>query len=214
MYSIRESGSSLWFVLAIAGLVSGQSSGVTATDPGTASTITPVLVAPTPAPTVSGNASDLNSYPLCAQQCFNETVSRLSLNPDQTTDLSVLCGPELRALPAACEAVSCDALDYQTMVRLAQALCGPLYKNNTSLSATVAAAIESATASAKQGAATAAASTGFTAYANASVTGATGIPTPSAFTGGASGCFSVWPTTSGMTGFLLLGSFGIMVMLL
>ncbi|KAL8830229.1 MAG: hypothetical protein Q9191_001543 [Dirinaria sp. TL-2023a] len=180
-------------------------------------TTTPVLVAPTPAPTVSGNASDLSSYPVCAQQCFNKTVSRLSLTPDQITDPSVICGPELRSLTAACEAVSCDALDYQQDTRLGQVFCGPLYKDNTSLSATVAAAIGSATHAAA--AAAAAASTGFTPSSanNASVTGAAGAPppTPSAFTGGASGCFSVWTTTSGssMTGFLLLGSsLGIVVM--
>jgi len=67
--------------------------------------------------------------------------------------------------------------------QLAQQLCGPLYRNNTSLSASVAAALESATAAA---AAHAVASTGFATHSNASVTGAVGTPMPSAFTGGAS----------------------------
>lgn len=170
-------------------------------------TSTPVLVAPTPAPPVAGNASDLRSYPICAQQCFNETVSQMSISGDDLANLNILCGPQLRAATSACEAVSCSPLDYQKMTQLAQELCGPRYTNNTSLSATVAAAIESATASAEQ----ALASTGFTSSSNASVTAvATGTPTPSAFTGGASGG-SVW-TTGMMTGFLLLGALGIVVL--
>ncbi|KAL8808598.1 MAG: hypothetical protein Q9200_004217 [Gallowayella weberi] len=112
------------------------------------SSVLPTLVAPTP--TSVGNASDIKTYPLCAQICSNETAPFLPVAIPGCNDASLdcVCSAYFRSTTAACQEVTCSQADIQTTQKLAQQLCGPLYSNNGALSTSVASAVASATASA------------------------------------------------------------------
>lgn len=133
--------------------------------------VSSILATATPAPNL-GNPADLSTYPQCAvsssllsskffirdllvdqQYCNNNTVA-IGGNPigtpaGNTSDLTVACGPRFRSLTAGCEAAICNATDYQKTQLLAQQLCGSYYKQNATLSASVASAVASQTAIAK-----------------------------------------------------------------
>ncbi|MCJ1479408.1 hypothetical protein MMC13_008093 [Lambiella insularis] len=138
---------SLWLALLVVSNAAVTIAQATAT-----TTTLPTLVLPSP--TSIGNASNILTYPLCAQICANETIP--GCNPN-TIDCA--CGVTYRGQTAACEEVTCDKADYNSALPelrvlkyceartqiLAQQLCGPLYVNNSILSSSVAVAIASAT---------------------------------------------------------------------
>ncbi|KAI4245094.1 MAG: hypothetical protein L6R40_002693 [Gallowayella cf. fulva] len=136
-YSQRNILTALSFLLATS-LTAGQSS--------IASSILPTLVAPTP--TSIGNASDIQTYPVCAQTCAKEIAPFLArtIPGCDANKIECACSAYYRSETAACEEVTCSDADYQTTQALAQQLCGPLYSNNSALSTSVASTIASATA--------------------------------------------------------------------
>ncbi|KAG6994119.1 hypothetical protein G7Y79_00047g083450 [Physcia stellaris] len=143
---------------------------------------TPVIVAPTPTPDL-GNTSDLNVYPACDQQCAYQARAVYGC---VTGQLSCLCSPIFRAVTAACVEYNCTVGEELRTDQLVDQFCGPLYIKNASLSASVKAAIASATKSAKAViSATASAALAADNGTNGSVTAPNGAPTPSSFTGGA-----------------------------
>ncbi|MCJ1280254.1 hypothetical protein MMC21_008081 [Puttea exsequens] len=105
----------------------------------------PTLIAPSPTPT--GNASDILTYPICAQTCGNETAPFLAATIPgcNASIVECACSAYYRSETAACEEVTCSAEEYETTQALAQQLCVPLYSSNSTLSTSVAAAIASAT---------------------------------------------------------------------
>ncbi|KAL8768296.1 MAG: hypothetical protein Q9209_005435 [Squamulea sp. 1 TL-2023] len=111
-----------------------------------ASSVLPTLVAPTP--TSIGNASDINTYPICAQTCAKELAPFLAqaIPGCDANNIDCACSAYYRSRTAACEEVTCSDVDYQTTQTLAQQLCGPLYSNNSAMSTSIASAIASATA--------------------------------------------------------------------
>ncbi|KAM0798655.1 hypothetical protein BDR22DRAFT_361976 [Usnea florida] len=92
-----------------------------------------------------GNPANLSNYPSCAQICSNEVLPQVECD---VNDITCLCGPMSRALTAACEEVSCSAIDISTVSLLAQELCGAVYSESPALSSSVSSAIASATAAA------------------------------------------------------------------
>ncbi|KAI4238057.1 MAG: hypothetical protein LQ352_007900 [Teloschistes flavicans] len=114
--------------------------------------VSSILATATPAPNL-GNPADILTYPQCAQYCNNVTVA-IGGTPRGTpagnpSDLTVACSANFRSLTAGCEAAICNATDYQKTQLLAQQLCGSYYNQNATLSASVASAIASQTAVAK-----------------------------------------------------------------
>ncbi|KAL2036766.1 hypothetical protein N7G274_010490 [Stereocaulon virgatum] len=98
-----------------------------------------------PAPTASGSTSSIQTYPLCAQICANETL------PTTTCDvfnIQCACSTDYRGKLAACEESSCNGADIKAAAAIEQQLCAPTYSNNATLSSQVATAVAAATSAA------------------------------------------------------------------
>lgn len=75
-------------------------------------------------------------------------VAATNASVSNPNDIQELCGPKIRAATSGCQVASCNSEDQQKTNTLAEALCGPLYKINATLSSSVSSAIASASAAA------------------------------------------------------------------
>lgn len=100
--------------------------------------------APMAAPT--GNPSEPQTWPYCAQVCANETSPTSGCD---VKDINCACGADYRSKIAACVQSSCNATsDIRLSSMLSQELCGPTYVVNGSLASEVQSAVAAATTAA------------------------------------------------------------------
>lgn len=100
----------------------------------------PPIAAPT------GNASQPQTWPYCAQICASETTP---VSGCDVIEIDCACGADYRSKMAACVQSSCNATgDIRLSSALSQQLCGPSYVVNGSLSSAVQSAVAAATTAA------------------------------------------------------------------
>ncbi|CAO1601884.1 hypothetical protein XANCAGTX0491_005522 [Xanthoria calcicola] len=78
------------------------------------SSVLPTLVAPTA--TSIGNASDIRTYPICAQTCAKELAPSLAVAIPgcDANNIDCACSAFYRRETAKCEELTCSDADYQS----------------------------------------------------------------------------------------------------